>query len=175
MGFAGPDNVQTDSYHTALLEKPSDSNADSAYSVLTNSTSRPYNTKTSKAFLVYELAQSSSSSSSMEALLKEYMAKNDDVIQSQAASLRALENQVGQIASALSSRQQGALPSGTKNSRPQGKEHCKTITLRSGTQLLGVVNDAFVEEDSLDFIHKASSEPIVEQSTIENSKKKMLK
>ncbi|KAA3469716.1 Retrovirus-related Pol polyprotein from transposon 17.6 [Gossypium australe] len=95
----------------------------------------------------------------MEALLKEYMAKNDVVIQSQATSLRALENQVGQISSALNSRQQGALPSDTKNSRYQGKEHCKAITFRSGTQLPGVVNDAVVEEDSLDFIDKANSEP----------------
>lgn len=47
----------------------------------------------------------------MEASLKEYMAKNDTVIQSQAAFLRALENQVGQIVNALSSRLQGALPS----------------------------------------------------------------
>ncbi|KAA3483563.1 Retrovirus-related Pol polyprotein from transposon 17.6 [Gossypium australe] len=78
----------------------------------------------------------------MEALLKEYMAKNDVVIQSQTASLRALENQLGQIASVLSSRQQGALPSDTENSRSQEKEHCKDITLRSGTRLPEVVNDA---------------------------------
>ncbi|KAA3470663.1 hypothetical protein EPI10_016352 [Gossypium australe] len=63
-----------------------------------------------------------SSSSSLEDLLKEYMAKNDVIIQSQAASLRALENQVGKIAKVLSSRPQGALPSDTKNSRFQGKE-----------------------------------------------------
>ncbi|KAA3477789.1 Integrase-like protein [Gossypium australe] len=55
------------------------------------------------------------------------MAKNDVVIQSQ--------NQVGQIASALNSRTQGNLPSDTENVRPHGKEHCKAITLRSGTQL----------------------------------------
>ncbi|KAA3483617.1 aspartic proteinase CDR1-like [Gossypium australe] len=67
---------------------------------------------------------------------------------SQAASLRALENQMGQITSALSLRPQGALPRDTENSRSQGEKHCKAIKLRSGTQLPGVVNDAAVKEDS---------------------------
>ncbi|XP_012482886.1 uncharacterized protein LOC105797467 [Gossypium raimondii] len=48
-------------------------------------------------------------SNSIEDLLKEYMAKNDSVIQSQATSLRALENQVGKIENALNLRPQGAL------------------------------------------------------------------
>ncbi|KAA3471225.1 hypothetical protein EPI10_016866 [Gossypium australe] len=80
---------------------------------------------------------------------------------SQATSLRALENQVGQIASALSSRLQGAMPK---------KEHCKAIILRSGTQLPEVINDAVVEEDSSDFIHGTNLEPFVEQSTTEKVK-----
>ena len=61
-------------------------------------------------------------SSSIESLLKEYMAKNDalmqnqsTMIQSHAASLRNLENQMGQLANALSSRPQGSLPSDTEN------------------------------------------------------------
>ena len=58
--------------------------------------------------------RSPSSTSIMEALLKEYMAKNDAIIQSQVASLRALENQVGQIATALSSKKQEALSSDTE-------------------------------------------------------------
>ncbi|KAA3467057.1 bromodomain-containing protein [Gossypium australe] len=88
---------------------------------------------------------SASSSSSMEALLKEYMAKNDVVIQRQ-------------IANALSSRLQGPLSSGTKNLRSQRKEQCKAITLRSGTHLPEVVNDATVEEDNSNFTHKKNSE-----------------
>ncbi|KAA3486929.1 Transposon Ty3-I Gag-Pol polyprotein [Gossypium australe] len=116
--------------------------------------------------------QSSSSSLSMEAPLKEYMAKSNVVIQSQAAYLKALENQVGQIANALSSRSQGAFSSDTKNSTSQGKEHCKANTLRSGTELPRVVNDAVVEKDSSDFTHKMNSELVVEQSTIEKSKQK---
>ncbi|GMN48217.1 hypothetical protein TIFTF001_017407 [Ficus carica] len=63
------------------------------------------------------------------------MAKNDAIIQnqsaliqSQAASLRTLENQVGQLANVLSNRPQGSLPR-------DGKEHCKAITLRNGRQI----------------------------------------
>ncbi|KAA3461874.1 protein ASPARTIC PROTEASE IN GUARD CELL 1-like [Gossypium australe] len=77
----------------------------------------------------------------------EYMAKNDDVIQIHSASIRALENQVGQIANTLNSRPQGAFPSDTKNLKTQGKEQCKTITLRSGTQLDEVVQDGTKEDD----------------------------
>ncbi|XP_024022362.1 uncharacterized protein LOC112091881 [Morus notabilis] len=82
----------------------------------------------------------------MEALLKEYMARNDSLIQgqaallqSQAASLRTLENQVGQLANVLSNRPQGSLPSDTENPRRDGKEqckeHCKAITLRNGREI----------------------------------------
>ncbi|XP_012448638.1 uncharacterized protein LOC105771791 [Gossypium raimondii] len=78
---------------------------------------------------------SDSSSSSIKALLKEYMDKTGVVIQSQVASLQALER---------------ALPSDIENSRAQGKEHCKIITLRSGTQLNEIVKDAMVEEGKSD-------------------------
>ena len=67
--------------------------------------------------------------------MKEYMAKNDVVIQSQAASLRNLEIQIGQLANELRNRPQGTLPSDTENPRRDGKEHCKVVTLRSGKNL----------------------------------------
>ncbi|KAK5772351.1 hypothetical protein PVK06_048636 [Gossypium arboreum] len=54
MGFADPDNIQSGSYHIALLDIPSDSDADAAYSALTNSIFHTYNSKTSKALLVHE-------------------------------------------------------------------------------------------------------------------------
>ncbi|KAL5541723.1 hypothetical protein UlMin_009433 [Ulmus minor] len=73
--------------------------------------------------------------SSMESLLKEYMARNDAVIQSQAASLRNLENQVGQLANELKKRPLGTLPSNTEIPKRDGKEHCKAITLRGGKTL----------------------------------------
>ncbi|XP_060968275.1 uncharacterized protein LOC133035863 [Cannabis sativa] len=70
--------------------------------------------------------------SSLESLMRDYMAKNDAVIQSQAASLRNLEVQLGQLANDLKNRSQGTLPSDTENPRRDGKEHCKAVTLRSG-------------------------------------------
>ena len=43
---------------------------------------------------------------------------------------------MGQMASLLTERQQGSLPSNSKvNPRGEGKEYCKAITLRSGREL----------------------------------------
>ena len=53
-------------------------------------------------------------------------------MQSQAVLLRNLENQIGQLATAMSSRSQGSLPSNTKDPTREGKEHCKVINLRYG-------------------------------------------
>ncbi|KAL5579761.1 hypothetical protein UlMin_012203 [Ulmus minor] len=63
------------------------------------------------------------------------MPRNDAVIQSQAALLRNLENQVGQLANELKNRPPGTLPSNTENPKRDGKEHCKAITLRGGKTL----------------------------------------
>ncbi|KAH9770018.1 hypothetical protein KPL71_012225 [Citrus sinensis] len=54
------------------------------------------------------------------------------IVQSQAVCLRNLKNQMGQLATAMSSRTQGSLPSNTKDPRREGKEHCKVINLRYG-------------------------------------------
>ena len=43
-----------------------------------------------------------------------------------------MENQIGQLATALSNRPQGNLPSNIDNPRREGKEHYKVINLRSG-------------------------------------------
>ncbi|KAL5583077.1 hypothetical protein UlMin_015519 [Ulmus minor] len=63
------------------------------------------------------------------------MARNDAVIQIQAASLRNLENQVGQLANELKNRPPGTLPSNTESPKRDGNEHCKAITLRGGKTL----------------------------------------
>ncbi|KAL5563375.1 hypothetical protein UlMin_033122 [Ulmus minor] len=63
------------------------------------------------------------------------MARNDAVIQSQAASLRNLENQVGKLANELKNRPPGTLPSNTESPKRDGNEHCKAITLRGGKTL----------------------------------------
>ncbi|XP_062085342.1 uncharacterized protein LOC133791428 [Humulus lupulus] len=49
-----------------------------------------------------------SQSNSLESLMRDYMAKNDAVIQSQATSLRNLEMQLGQLANDLKNRPQGS-------------------------------------------------------------------
>ena len=50
----------------------------------------------------------------------------------QAAQLRNLEVQMGQMASLFNERQQGRFPSTLEvNPRRDGMEHCKAITLRS--------------------------------------------
>ncbi|KAH9649073.1 hypothetical protein KPL70_025843 [Citrus sinensis] len=69
---------------------------------------------------------------SLETLIKEYIAKNEVIVQSQVVSLRNLENQIRQLAITMSSRSQGSLPSNTEDPRREGKEHCKVINLRSG-------------------------------------------
>ncbi|KAH9678667.1 hypothetical protein KPL71_025809 [Citrus sinensis] len=69
--------------------------------------------------------------SSLEGLIKDYIMKNETVVQSHTAYLRNLENQIGQLATAVSNRPQGSLPSNTENPRRERKEHCKVINLRS--------------------------------------------
>ena len=72
---------------------------------------------------------------SLEVLIKEYIAKNEAIVQSQVVSLRNLKNQMGQLATAMSSRTQGSLPNNTEDPRREGKEHCKVINLRSGKNI----------------------------------------
>ncbi|KAL5568115.1 hypothetical protein UlMin_024690 [Ulmus minor] len=69
---------------------------------------------------------------SLEAMMRAFMNKTETHIQNQGVALRNLENQVGQLATALSSRPSGALPSNTENPQRDGKEHAKAITLQSG-------------------------------------------
>ena len=65
-------------------------------------------------------------------MIKDYIVKNEAVVQSHTVSLRNLKNQIGQLATALSNRPQGSLPSNTENPKREGKEYCKVINLRFG-------------------------------------------
>ena len=57
-------------------------------------------------------------------------------LNNQAAQLRNLEVQMGQMASLLSKRQHENLPSTSEvNPRREEKKHCKVVTLRSGKTL----------------------------------------
>ncbi|KAH9751689.1 hypothetical protein KPL71_014391 [Citrus sinensis] len=71
----------------------------------------------------------------LKLFLEEYIAKNEAIVQSQAVSLRNLENQMGQLAPAMSSRTQGSLPSNKEDPRRESKEQCKVISLRSGKNI----------------------------------------
>lgn len=59
--------------------------------------------------------------SSLEALLKEYVVKNEAIVQSEAVSLKNLKYQARQLATSLSSRPQGSLPSNTEDLRREEK------------------------------------------------------
>ncbi|KAK8536038.1 hypothetical protein V6N12_012700 [Hibiscus sabdariffa] len=99
---------------------------------------------------------STSHNSSLEATMQEFIASTKSLLhdhfttiknqgnllqtqgallQSHGSSLRALENQVGQIAQALQVRPQGGLPSDTEVTKRNGKEQCSVLTLRSGTTI----------------------------------------
>ena len=57
-------------------------------------------------------------------------------LNNQAAQLRNLEVQMGQMANLLTERQSGSLPSNSEvNPRREGNEHVKAVTLRSGKEL----------------------------------------
>ena len=57
-------------------------------------------------------------------------------LNNQAAQLRNLEVQMGQMANLLIEKQQGSLPSNSEvNPRREGNEHVKAITLRRGREL----------------------------------------
>ena len=72
---------------------------------------------------------------SLESMFKAFMSKTESHIQNQGVALRNLENQVGQLANALSSRPNGSLPSNTEMPKPNGKDHCKAMQPRSGKEV----------------------------------------
>ena len=61
-----------------------------------------------------------------------FMTETRTNFQNQAAQIRNLEAQIGQLANMYGGRQQGNLPS---NTEVNPKEQCKAITLRSGKEL----------------------------------------
>ncbi|XP_061348807.1 uncharacterized protein LOC133294174 [Gastrolobium bilobum] len=76
--------------------------------------------------------QQADTSISLESMLKDYMIMSDAIIYNQAASIKNLETQVGQLAEALRSRPQGTLPSNTEVPKKNGEEQVNAISLRSG-------------------------------------------
>ena len=66
----------------------------------------------------------------------QFMIETRRSLQNHYTQLRSLEILISQLANLFSNRQKGNLPSTSKvNPMKWGKEHCKTITLRSGKSL----------------------------------------
>ena len=57
--------------------------------------------------------------------------KYEAIVQSQAISLRNLKNQIGRLATAMSSKSQGSLLNNKEDPIREGNKHCKVINLRS--------------------------------------------
>ncbi|KAK8923605.1 hypothetical protein KSP39_PZI019550 [Platanthera zijinensis] len=66
----------------------------------------------------------------------ESMQKNEARFSSLEGSMRMIESQLGQIATALSMRPQGTLPTDTTPNPKGDNHHCKAVTLRSGRELI---------------------------------------
>ena len=89
-----------------------------------------------KVDLEQALAQMLTSHTAFMNETKANMQQQATQLNNQAAQLRNFEVQMGQMASLLTERQQGSLPSNSEvNPRGEGKEYCKAITLRSGKEL----------------------------------------
>ncbi|XP_073121533.1 uncharacterized protein [Henckelia pumila] len=72
--------------------------------------------------------------SSMEQMMQKFISSTETRIQNQDASIKNLENQIGQLAKAMSSRELGTLPSDTKKNP---KEQVKAVELRIGKKIEG--------------------------------------
>ena len=89
-----------------------------------------------KVDLEQALAQMLTSHTAFMNEAKVNMQHQDTQLNNQAAQLRNLEVQMGQMANILTKRQQGSLLSNSEvNSRREGNENVKAVTLRSGKEL----------------------------------------
>ena len=79
--------------------------------------------------------------------------------------MRNLENQIGQLATALSNRPHGSLPSNTEDLRREGKEHCKVINLRSGKDVHSPISVPKRRVESTSIQEETQSEKEPQSST----------
>jgi hypothetical protein len=116
------------------------------------------------------------SNSQLGAILKSFMqetknftAEAKSQILSQGVSIKNLENQVGQIATALTQRPSGSLPSTTETpastSKDKGKETCKVITLRSGTEYEGPSMGTIINEEAQERLAEDSTVTLASQQS----------
>ncbi|KAK9045672.1 hypothetical protein V6N11_051581 [Hibiscus sabdariffa] len=96
------------------------------------------------------------------------------LLHSHGSSLRALENQMGQIAQALQVRPQGILPSDTKVTKRNGKEQCNALTLRSGTTINKDVESEGEENTEATPISKEKEFEVQDERQEEEGRKEVL-
>ena len=97
-------------------------------------------------------------------------------LNNQAAQLRNLEVQMGQMANLLTERQPGSLPSNSEvNPRRDGNEHVKAVMLRSGKELEAKGQSPVIEEVETEKVIQlgqnddADKEQLNEKQSAENS------
>ena len=99
---------------------------------------------------------------------KANMQQQTTQLNNQAAQLRSLEAQMGQMANLLTERQPGSLPSNSEvNPRRDGNEHVKAVTLRSGKDLETKEKPSVTEE--------AEAEKVIQPSQSDDTNKEQLK
>ena len=94
------------------------------------------------------------------------MTRTDTTLQNQAASIRNLEVQMGQISNLLNARPQGTLPSNTETNL---REHVKAIILQSSKELKDPIKRTNEEGET----RKIEEEVMVEQKEAAKPKSKL--
>ena len=107
---------------------------------------------------------------------KANMQQQGTQLNNQAAQLRNLEVQIGQMANLLTERQPGSLPSNSEvNPRRDGNEHVKAVMLRSGKELEAKGQSPVIEEVETEKVIQpgqnddADKEQLNEKQSAENS------
>ncbi|XP_073123845.1 uncharacterized protein [Henckelia pumila] len=90
-----------------------------------NNQSRPYQNQN-------PVKQPQEEKSSLEQMMQNFISSTETRMQNQDATIRSLENQIGQLANRMSNREPGTLPSDTETNP---KEQVKAVELRSGKKL----------------------------------------
>ena len=131
-----------------------------------------------KVDLEQAFAQMLTSHSAFMNETKANMQQQPTQLNNQAAQLRNLEVQMGQMANLLIERQSGSLPSNSEvNPRRDGNEHVKAIMLRSGKELEAKGQSPVIEEVETEKVIQpgqnddADKEQLNEKQSAENSTK----
>ncbi|XP_058778263.1 uncharacterized protein LOC131652428 [Vicia villosa] len=115
--------------------------------------------------------QSQGGSSKLEDTLTQFMQASMANQRSNEASIKNLENQVGQLAKQFSEQQPGA--SFSANTQTNPKEHCKAIVTRSVKEVNSGVNEEVIVEDEEEIIVEDEEEEVTVENEGEKSEEKI--